>query len=279
MTTEKRTEVFVGVIVTIAVMILILGIIWGKGMDIFSGRMGLHVRFDDVRGLKRGDPVLVRGVIKGEVERISLVSDFVDVHFWLNEDVTLFSDLQIAIENQELMGGEQLTVYPGHSGESADINRIFHGDSRADLVRLFNDIELMISKADSVLEKTNRFMEKDPLSGILENIEETTLLSSKILSENRRGLRMTVERLDKMTRVLERDSTTVRMSRFVTRLDSTVSMMKRVAMQMESEEGTIGKLLKDRWLYDQLLKTTSDLDSLLLDIKNNPKKYIHFSLF
>ena len=279
MTAENRTEVLVGVIVTIAVMILILGMIWGKGMDIFSSRMGLHVRFDDVRGLKRGDPVFVRGVIKGEVERISLVSDFVDVHFWLDKDVMLYSDLKISIENQELMGGKQLTVYPGISGESADINCIFYGDSRADLVRLLNEIELTISKVDSVLEKTNRFMEKDPLSGILENIEETTLLTSKILSENRRGLRLTVERLDEMTRVLERDSTIVKMSRLVTRLDSTVLIMKRIALQMESEEGTIGKLLEDRWLYDQLLKTTSDLDSLLLDIKNNPKKYIHFSLF
>ncbi|GAH53196.1 unnamed protein product, partial [marine sediment metagenome] len=55
--------------------------------------------------------------------------------------------------------------------------------------------------------------------------------------------------------------------------------LKSIAARLESEEGTFGMLLRDRSLYDDLKKTTADLDSLVIDIKRNPKKYIHLEIF
>jgi phospholipid/cholesterol/gamma-HCH transport system substrate-binding protein len=82
-----------------------------------------------------------------------------------------------------------------------------------------------------------------------------------------------------MTRALHDDSTAYRFGNIVSRLDSTVLLVKQVALRMESQEGTVGKLLGDRQLYDRLLKTTAGLDSLITDIKANPKKYVHVSVF
>ena len=110
-------------------------------------------------------------------------------------------------------------------------------------------------------------------------LQEIGVDTGEILSENRQGLRLTVNRLEELTQAIHEDSTVIRIGDLVTRLDSTVYLMKCIAVKMESEEGTWGKLLQDRWLYDQLLKTSADLDSLITDIMKNPKKYIHVSVF
>ena len=70
-----------------------------------------------------------------------------------------------------------------------------------------------------------------------------------------------------------------RLDHFVTEMETTAVHVKRIARQMDSKEGTMGMLIKDRSLYDGLITTFTDLDSLIHDIKTNPKKYIHVSVF
>ncbi|MCJ7812005.1 hypothetical protein MUP95_01630, partial [bacterium] len=96
---------------------------------------------------------------------------------------------------------------------------------------------------------------------------------------NRQGLRATMQRFDQMTQRFQEDSTITHVGNVVTQLDSAVYLIKKIAVQMEQGDGTFGSLLRDRVLYDQLLKTSCNLDSLITDIKTNPKHYIHFSLF
>jgi phospholipid/cholesterol/gamma-HCH transport system substrate-binding protein len=279
MKSERKAEIIVGLTVVLAIIILILGIMWGKDQDFAFDRTFLTVRFDDVRGLEKGDQVLIRGVKQGEVDRIDLKFGYAEVRLWVRGGTPLCSDMQIAVEMEEMMGGKQVVIDPGKNGQPADLDKIFMGKTRGDAVNMLVKAEEIIARADTVFTRFSYIMDADQFSRVLQNVEETTDQMRGMLAENRQSLRRAVVRLEKMTEFLEEDSTVFRAGGLITRLDSTVMLMKSVAVRLEKEEGTLGKLVRDRWLYDQLIKTTSDLDSLITDIKANPKKYIHVSLF
>lgn len=276
---ERKAEVLVGITVTLALLILLFGVIWGKGIDIFSRRVNFTVRFEDVQGLEKGDPVLVRGIKQGEVERIVLRAKYAEVRLWLRENIPIYSDLRIAVEMKELLGGKQITIDPGKSGQPVDFHQPFYGETRGNIKELLVSTERTLSRTDSVVWQLKAFLDQDHLSKVLHSIDEVTNQTKEILTENRQDIRLTVKRLEEVTRSIHEDSTAIRIGDLVTRLDSTVYLIQSIAVKMESEEGTLGKLLRDRWLYDQLLKTSSDLDSLITDIMKNPKKYIHVSVF
>lgn len=147
------------------------------------------------------------------------------------------------------------------------------------MMTMFTKVEAILNRADTTLGKLNTFLDTDHINQVLRSVEQTTDQARFILTENRQPLKSTVDRLERITRTFEEDSTLLRTGTVIARLDTTVQLIKQITLRMETEQGTLGKLLHDRWLFDQLLRTTNDLDSLILDIKANPKKYIHFSIF
>lgn len=276
---ERKTDILVGSIVTLALLVLILGVIWGKRIEFFSSRIWLTVRFEDVRGLEKGDPVFVRGTRQGEVDRIDLYPEYAEVRLWIRKEVSLFSDLRVFIEGRELMGGKQVTIEPGRSRRYINFSKVLHGEVRADLGELLGSMGDVVSRMDSIFGQLDRFLKQDRFDRIIQNVEETTDQAKEILVQNRQGIRLAVKQLEEMSRKFRKDSTAVRMGRVVTRLDSTVILVNQVVDHMNKNNGTVGKLLQERKLYDQLIKTSADLDSLVTDIKANPKKYIHVSIF
>lgn len=279
MKTEIKIEAVVGVVVLVAVLILVLGIYWGKGVKPLTHRNWLSVRFDDVHGLEPGDPVYVRGIQKGQIEEIGLTDYHALVRLWVDDDVPLFSDLCVSLQNRELMGGKQIIIHPGTSGQPVDFEKIHDGVLMGDIGEFFLNAEIILAKADSSLGYLNQVMKENRISEVLDKAEAVAEETRAMISENRRDVRDTIRQLEEISRRFHEDSTARRIGDLVTHLDSTVLVMRRIATQMESEEGTVGKLMADRWLYDQLMKTAVDLDSLITDLKENPKKYIHFSLF
>ncbi|MBN2030268.1 MCE family protein [bacterium] len=276
---EKRIEVTVGVVVMVALFIFILGIIWGKDIDIFSRRRTLVVRFDNVYGLERSDPVLVRGIKQGEVDRIVLKPEHVEVHLWIRQNVNLSDDLTVTIENRELIGGKQIAVDPGKSGRPVDFNHIYTGKMSGDLGILLSKTADVLDCVDYVLDELKVMLEEDHFEKVLFNIEEATNQLKGLVAENRQGLKASVQRVEQITQDFQKDSTLQHIRNVVMQLDSTVFLIKKVAVQIENEEGMFGKLLHDGQLYDQLLETSAHLDSLITEIKANPKRFVHFSLF
>ena len=129
---ERKIEIIVGLFVSVAVLGLILGVVWGKNFQFFSNRQHLNLLFDNVRGLETGDPVVVRGLERGGVERINLNDQDVEVRIWFEPDVRLYSDFYAIIETKEIMGGKQITLYPGTSGKPAVITDPVKGEVQGD---------------------------------------------------------------------------------------------------------------------------------------------------
>ncbi|MCJ7812935.1 MlaD family protein, partial [bacterium] len=182
---ERKTEVAVGLIVTAALLILVLGIIWGRDVDILSRRTFLIIHFNNVYGLEKSDPVLVRGMKQGEVDRIILKSEYVEVHLWIKQHVLLYSDMRVTIENRELVGGKQISIDPGRSGLAADLDKVYIGEVDGDLGLLLIKVGEVLADVDDVLGRLKVVFEPDHFEAVLQNVEEATIRVRELIAENR----------------------------------------------------------------------------------------------
>jgi phospholipid/cholesterol/gamma-HCH transport system substrate-binding protein len=111
------------------------------------------------------------------------------------------------------------------------------------------------------------------------NLENTSREASRILAENRQSIRQTASQLEEITRKLKEQSTVERIGKTVERMDSTLFFLNRIAAEAKDADGTLGRLIRDKKLYEHLVQTSADLDSLITDFKQDPKRYIHVSVF
>jgi phospholipid/cholesterol/gamma-HCH transport system substrate-binding protein len=276
---EKKAAIIVGISVIGALAVLVAGLIWGKGVSLFSVRNEYRVRFADVQGLEKGDPVVIRGISCGAVKDIALEPDQVMVLFWVKKSVRLFTDATMSIESRELIGGKQIGLNPGRNEVPAHPDSAFRGDAGADPALLFGTLDRLALQADTVLHRIAGALEKVDVERMSNSAVRTSEEARVTIEENRVDVRKIVERLDRMTAALESDSIMTRFGSFVARWDSTSKALKGLVNRVEAGEGTVGKLVKEKQLYDQLLETTLRMDSLITDVKKNPRKYIHVSVF
>jgi phospholipid/cholesterol/gamma-HCH transport system substrate-binding protein len=277
--TERKIEIIVGLFVSLAVIGLILGVVWGKNFQFFSKRQHLTLLFDDVRGLQAGDPVVVRGLQKGEVESIHLKNRNVEVRIWFEPDVRLYTDFRAVIEIKELMGGKQVVLYPGQSGKQPDYSDLYRGEVQADFNSLFSQADLLFTELDSMLNETRNLLTGPKIENILNQIEMTSKQMRSLISEIRPTLASGVERFESISEQFQSDSAAAKIDGLISKLDSAAYTFHKIGLQIQDKEGTLGQLVGDKKLYDDLIRTTGRLDSLIVDIKKNPGKYIHVSVF
>lgn len=272
-------EIIVGAFVTLALAGLILGVIWGKNLHPFARRQTLTLRFDNVRGLESGDPVMIRGMEKGAVQQICLTDGYVDVQLWVDRDVVVRKNFQAYIESRELMGGKQITLEPGDHAEAASLDAVYTGSVRGDLNMLFLRTEQTLIRLDSLMDRTAETVTPEKMRNILANVEEATRQTEQLVRETRAPLRSSLAHLEAVSGQLRADSTAGRMALLITKLDTAARTFHEIGRRIESEQGTLGQLVNDRELYERLLTTSLRLDTLITDIKKNPKKYLHVSVF
>jgi len=276
---EQKSELWVGLTAMIALCLLVLGVLWGKGSGLFSKRTALTVRFENVRGLEKGDAVFVRGIETGNVQNIVLGPTFAEVQLRIHNRVWLAKDAEIVIEDRDLMGEKQVSVEPGDDPEPLDRTQVLQGKTRINVLDLLTGTEKVVEQTGSLLIQLRKLVDQGQVERVMKNAEHASLQADRILSENRQTIRAAMAQLENMTRKIQQDSTAERFGRMVTRLDSTLAFLNRITVAAENENGTLGKLIRDRKLYDHLLKTSTDLDSLIADIRRNPKRYIRVSVF
>lgn len=283
----------------IAAIILFLGIIWIKEYRFNVERYKYEVLFPNVGALGVGDPVTVLGVKKGTVESIILSGGDVLVTFNLTTDVKLKKDAKFTVMNIGLMGERFIDVSPGHSPELLDLSRPVEG---------FYDtgIPEVMGMAGQMLDEIRRLVAH--LEGIFgtewsqesfkETIKDLRKLSSDLvtlLDRNKDKLEKTATDLSytssELKALVERNkeklqssvdnftTSSAKLDTITTTLSSLSVSLKNLTQKIESGEGTFGKLVNDSTLYNDLRKTTNNLDELVTDIKKNPKKYLKVSLF
>ena len=276
---HRTVEIAVGLFVIVAIVCLLLGILWGEGHSFFSSQTRVAVRFNDVQGLEAGDPVLIRGITVGQTEQIILKPDYAEVLLRLDSEIALLTDIQVRIANSDLMGGKQVSIDPGSTGRPLQSTDVVWGEARGDINQLLVQADGLVANMDSLLSGFLPAIQSGKLDQTLGHLEKTTRELQGLLSRNTRKLDQTVDRFEKASRQMEKDSTLVNLGYLVQRMDTTVQLISGLARRIENQEGTMGKLVRDPTLYKELLQTTREMDSLVTDIKQNPKRYINVSVF
>jgi phospholipid/cholesterol/gamma-HCH transport system substrate-binding protein len=289
----------VGSVVIVGALILFFGIVWVKDYKFNVKRFDYSVLFPNVGTLEVGDPVSVLGVKKGEVRKIALSGNDVLVTFNLMDDVDLRNDAKFTVMNIGLMGERFINIIPGVSSVSLDLSYPVHGFYDTGIPEVMGMMGAAIDEVRhlvAILEGTvGTPAATTSIKNIIANMERISSDLRMLTEENKEKISQTVEDLSvssaRMRSFVDRNEQKLQgtldnfneasgnIAVISGRMDSLSVSVHNLITDLEAGRGTLGKALKEDSLYQSLLKTAVDLDSLLTDFKANPKKYIHFSIF
>jgi len=276
---EERRELYVGLTVIIGVIVLVGGIFWGKNSSVFSKKELFSAFFDSASGLKPGDDVVVRGIKSGKVQDVRLDEDRVIVSFRVESQVILYSDMRISIQGLELMGSRVLVINPGMSGMPADSKKIYEGSASAGMGELLANITATMVSADSMLISVREFLDMENLKGSVTEFNRAVAGLRSLVAENRQGITATVDRIERISTMMEQDSVMYGFSRALQRADSTLREIQEAVGGIRGGTGSLGRIMTDTTLYWQFVNSAAQLDSLIQDIQKNPSKYVRVSIF
>jgi phospholipid/cholesterol/gamma-HCH transport system substrate-binding protein len=292
-------EIKVGVVVIVAAVILFFGIIWVKDYKFNVERYRYAVLFPNIGSLEIGDPVSVLGVKKGEVLGIEISGNNVLVSFNLTKDIELNSDAKFTVMNIGLMGERFINIAPGVSSEPLDLSYPVHGFYDTGIPEVMGMMGAAMDEVRhliAVLEGTiGTPAATTSIKNIIDNMEVISTELRALTVANKEKMSVALDDLSassaKLREFTERNEQKMQgivddmgkasgdFAVIAARIDTLSESVHKLVLNLEAGKGTLGKTLQDDELYEKLIKSVSDLDTLITDIKANPKKYIHFSIF
>lgn len=289
-------EIKVGILALICVFLLIFGFNYLKGVNIFSSVLDYHGRYVELKGLTEQAPVYVRGYKVGQVNQIrydfSLDSAFV-VDVSINKDIDLPLGTQMALVADGLLGGMAIELKIPVTDSKEHYKRgefiptiIVPGLIESVQLGLLNNLDETVIEAKSLVANINRQLEDDHLKRALANIDslsgDLTYSSKelkKVMTNKVPGIVEGVDTILDNVRVITSDLRQADLHATVSRVDSAVDQVYNLLTDVRSDNGTLGKLIYDQTLYNNINSTVVSADSLLVDLKAHPKRYVHFSVF
>lgn len=289
----KKKDIFIGIAGVIALLALFFGIKFLKGENLFDSNTYYYVHFSNAHGLVKSSAVYADGYQVGIVSDIIYDYDHpgnVLVEISVDPKLKLRVGTRVQIDSG-LMGGCTLNVYPGSNlGSIYQRGDTIPGSEALGLMSkaadLVPQVQGLASKVDTLVVSLNRLVNNPDIPLILSNVEEvsrdltvTTRHLNSLLENDFPKLASTYNKVGENAILLTEKLNGVDIEGTLANVDKTVKDVDRMILQMQSTEGTLGALMKDRGLYDNLNHTVQSADSLLTDFKSRPKRYIHFSVF
>ncbi len=296
-------EVKTGILAIGAILLLIFGYNYLKGTNLLEKHREFFVKYQNVEGLAIAAPVTINGLTVGKVQDISFANQKggLIVKFSVEKDFDFSKNSIVRIYSTGLIGGKSLGIFPQYdSSNIAKSGDTLAGDIEDGMLsavtKALGPLEKKVSNTlatvDTLLLNVNDIVDTETRKNLKEAILNlnTTLNSfsgvsenlNNILSNNTSQLNSTFTNLDKTTGNLSRltDSLAqLETGKLVTDLQNVVDKMNAIVSGVDNGEGSIGKLLKDDKLYENLEGASRQLEQLLQDVKLNPKRYVHISVF
>ncbi len=299
MTRELKT----GIVAVVIIALFIWGYNFLKGQDIFSANSRyFYVEYTDISGLNVASTVTINGLKVGKVDEILLNSKpskkgQLLVKFTINSDFKFTKNSVAKIYPASLMGGKNIAIIPSYSGDEAISGDFLKGEVEGDLIASISNqitpkLENMIVSVDSlvtsindVLDKEKRESLKNSISGLestITNINASVGSVRTLLADSKEDIRATTTNTKKITEnfaQLSDDLKKANLGNSVKKLETTLASVDTIMTNIKNGKGTLGKLATDEQLYINLTKSTQELEELLREMKLNPKRFVHFSLF
>jgi len=299
-------ELKTGIVAVSVIALFVWGFNFMKGLNLFDGPSTTYLtEYDNVQGLSTTSVVTINGVEVGKVIDIKFNKELekrghLIVEFSVETDFE-FSKKSIAkIYSASLMGGKSLAIVPSYEGDIAKPGDVLQGEIESDIFSSVTEklnplqakVENVIASADSlmtgltdVLDTNSRKNLKQSiarLNNTIANFENISKSVDKLIIENEKKLGNTLANAEVMTRNLGKLSDTLvnaNLGVTVQNLETTIKNLNKILVNVEAGNGTLGKLLNDEAMYNNLTNSSKELEELLREMKLNPKRFVHFSLF
>lgn len=293
-----------GLLVISASLVLILGYNFLKNSNLFKKEVAFYVKYTNVEGLSPDASVTVNGLQIGKVKRIAISEKSRDmtVSFIVDKRGFDFSkSSKVRLYSPDLIGGKSLAVIPDYNDpEMAVAGDTLIGDMEQGMmdviadkvIPLGDDIGNALTSLDTLIGSLNDVMDEEGrthLKNTFKNLDNTvaslndaTTSVNALLENNNNKITSSIDNIEKASQnfVTISDSlATLDTQKLVTEIENTIAGLDNVVRKLENGEGSLGKLLKDDSLYDNLEGASKELEELMHDLKMNPKRYVHFSIF
>ena len=296
-------ETKVGVLTIVALTLLIVGFNFLKGKNIFSDEKHLYAVFSDLGSLRKSNEVKMKGLPVGAVYEYTEIDKNLSgiiVTITMKRDVNIPRDSKATIES-ELLGSTYLNISQGNStdylkdGDTLQTDRTTSlvSDVKAQINPTLTRVRDAIDSLKMVLGSLNNMFEKETkgnIQDIIRNLKQSTISLNRLLDAESGALAATLQNANSISANLKKnnDSITATISSIkraadkfsalevqptVDSLQASIVEFKNILSRFNTNEGTLGLLMKDRTLYDQLNKVGLGLEILLDDFRVNPKRY------
>ena len=289
-------EVQIALVAIVGIVVMFFGLKFLKGMTLFSTADNYYAQFSNVAGLSVSSPIYSNGYRVGVVEDViydySGTSSIVAV-LGLDSKMKLPKGTRAEI-SKDLMGNVELDLILGPS----PVDIMEPGDTIRGAVsqgalgkasEMIPQIQQMLPKIDSILANVNMLLSDPALRSSLHNIDQITAnLSSTTnelhhLSTNlKTQVPGMIEKADNVldnTNTLTKNLSDLDIAMTMAKVNNTLQNVEQMTAKLNSNDGTIGLLMRDQELYRNAASTMGHVDSLMIDLKQHPKRYVHFSIF
>jgi phospholipid/cholesterol/gamma-HCH transport system substrate-binding protein len=306
---RMNNETKIGLLAVVAIGLLVLGFNFLKGRDLFDKSRKLHTVFRSVSGLSTSNPVTINGLQVGTVysmveKNADLDSIVVTLNFTKEINIPVNS---IAYINKDLLGTASLDIALGNSNQfvkngdtlNTKVNTGIMDEVKASLNPALNNVNGTLKSLDSVIEAVGVIFDpstKNNIQKIITNLTVSSASLQGLLNTQTGALAKTLNNMNKVTGNLAAQDITInrtlsnldtatgkfanlKLDETLATLNKTVNELNAAVTKVNSPDGSIGLLLNDKKLYQNLENTSRSLNILLDDLRVNPKRYVTISIF
>ena len=290
---SSRREVSVGVFVLLG-LAAVLFVLFALGDPGFlRNRYTVTTAVPDAAGIRRGDPVQLRGVNVGRIRGFQIAPDGVRLRLQLDGEYEVPADSRIVLQSQGLLGGTVAEIIPGDSPELLE-----GGDELAGSAELgvLGGAEALGVRADTVLTRVQQLLSAqtvDAVSGSAQELQVLLTDLSALATQQRQDLSTLTASLQRSAAGVERATSGDELEQTVERIDAITRQLDEAAVsldraseslaavlgRLERGEGTLGRLTTDESLYVNLNQAAANLNLLAEDIRQNPRRYLQVRVF
>ena len=288
-------EMQIALVAVVGIVVLFFGLQFLKGLTVFSTDNKYYVKFKDISGLSASSPIYANGY------RVGVVQDII-FDYENNRDIVavigidkqmrlpkgsmaeIASDLLGNIKLELVLGSDAACLAPGDTISGGP--RIGAMNKAAGMIP---QVEAMLPKLDSILASVNALLADPALGNSLHHIDQ---LTGDLTTTSHELNRLTASLNQQMPQMLKnadgmlanandltRNLNDLDLATTMTHVNNTLQNVEQMTAKLNSNEGTVGLLMRDQGLYYGLNSTMMHLDSLMIDLRQHPKRYVHFSLF